>query len=189
MNRKRMMRALTGMAALLSLVAAGGRAIRSEAQAQQPPEMPIPGPGPHEERHLLLEGAPEAAPTGTPAAALATKTIYFDTGSSDLKEGAKPALAEIAMLLKENTNAELVVGGHTDAVGGELYNLQLAQARAYTAREYLLNEQGIEPRRIHAVAYGKAVPVADNSTEEGRAMNRRVTLRVEAMGSPGAGLR
>ncbi len=177
--------ALTVIAGLVSLVAAAAWVARSEAQAQQPPEMPIPGPGPHEERHLFSEGAP----TGAPAAAMATKTIYFDTGSSELKEGAKRALAEVAALLKENPDAELVIGGHTDAVGGELYNLQLAQARAYTVREYLLKGQGIEPRRIHAVAYGKAVPVADNSTEGGRAMNRRVTLRVEAMGSPVAGLR
>ncbi len=186
---KSMKRALTVPAAFLSLVAAAGWVTRPEAQAQQPPEMPIPGPGPHEERQFLLEPAPEAAPTGAPAAALATTMIYFDTGRSDLREEAKAALAEIATLLKENPNAMVLVEGHTDAVGGELYNLQLGQARAYTAREYLLKENGIEPRRIQAAAFGKAVPAADNSTEEGRAMNRRVTLRVMPMGSPLAGLR
>ncbi len=182
---KSMRRALTLPAAFLWLAALAGGAGRSEAQAPQGPELPIPGPGPQEERHFL----PEAAPMGAPAAALDTKSIYFDTGRSDLKEGAKAALAEMATLLKENPDAMVLVEGHTDAVGGELYNLQLGQARAYAVREYFLKEHGIEPRRIHAVVFGKAVPVADNSTEEGRAMNRRVTLKIGPMGSPLAGLR
>jgi len=184
-----MRRAIMLPVIFLSVVASAGWAAQTLARAQQQPGQPIPGPGPHEEMHLLPEAAPETAPTGAPAAALAIKTIYFDSGRSDLKEGAKAALADIATLLKQNPDATVLVGGHTDAVGGELYNLQLGQARAYAVREFLLKENGIEARRIHAVVFGKAAPVADNSTEQGRAMNRRVALTVVPMGFPLAGVR
>jgi len=69
------------------------------------------------------------------------------------------------------------VQGHTDSTGSERYNLQLSQRRAEAVREYLI-AQGVAPGQVEARGYGEMQPIADNSTAEGRARNRRVVMRV-----------
>jgi OOP family OmpA-OmpF porin len=82
--------------------------------------------------------------------------------------------------MKQFPQTTTVVEGHTDAVGTEAYNQSLSERRAMAVREVLVNEFGIQPGRVDAIGFGEARPVADNDSEEGRAINRRVEAVVEA---------
>ena len=109
--------------------------------------------------------------------ALDTRSIFFDFGRTDLKDGGMTSLIEVVKALKEDPNAIIELTGHTDGVGAERANVQLSRDRVDAVARYLV-QQGVEVRRIHAVGLGKAVPVADNNTREGRAKNRRVDIRL-----------
>lgn len=109
--------------------------------------------------------------------ALDTRSIFFEFGRSDIKDDGMTALVEVVKALKEDPNAILEISGHTDAVGAERANLQLSRDRVDSVVRYLI-QQGVELRRVHTVGLGKAVPVADNNTREGRAKNRRVDVRL-----------
>ena len=69
------------------------------------------------------------------------------------------------------------IQGHTDNVGTEESNLKLSQDRADAVKKYLVNK-GIVSDRITSIGYGQSVPIADNNTEEGKAKNRRTSLKV-----------
>lgn len=102
--------------------------------------------------------------------------IYFDTGKSDIKPESEPALKEIARLLNTNTALKLHVVGHTDNVGGLDYNLKLSKARADAVVNELVNKHKIASDRLRANGVGPLSPVSTNSTENGKAKNRRVEL-------------
>ena len=85
------------------------------------------------------------------------------------------ALGEVAKLLKENADLKLRVEGHTDNVGKSKDNLELSKKRAAAVKDWL-SENGVEASRLATEGFGDKKPVADNSTEEGRAKNRRVEL-------------
>ena len=72
---------------------------------------------------------------------------------------------------------QLTIEGHTDNIGGVQYNQTLSEKRADAVLLYLL-KAGLDTRRLKAVGYGQQQPVADNNTAEGRAMNRRVVLKM-----------
>ena len=72
------------------------------------------------------------------------------------------------------------VEGHTDSVGTDAYNQSLSEKRAGAVRDVLVNQYGVGGERLNSVGYGESRPVADNATEEGRAINRRVEAEVEA---------
>jgi K(+)-stimulated pyrophosphate-energized sodium pump len=74
-------------------------------------------------------------------------------------------------------NVHLKIGGYTDNVGSAGQNLTLSQQRASNVREELMR-MGVAPNRLAAEGYGQAHPVADNATEAGRALNRRISMRV-----------
>ncbi|MDD4500717.1 MAG: OmpA family protein [Bacteroidales bacterium] len=99
--------------------------------------------------------------------------ITFDTGKSVIKPESAGELNRIVQLLKENPSLRFSVEGHTDATGSASSNQKLSEerARAVVAR---LAEMGIDPGRLSAKGYGQNNPVADNSSAEGRAKNRRV---------------
>jgi len=103
------------------------------------------------------------------------KGINFEFNSSKLTKNSYPTLDAIADLMKEFTEANLEVQGHTDIVGTEDYNQRLSEARARTVTDYLLTK-GIAADRLRAVGFGTRRPLADNETDEGRALNRRVEL-------------
>ena len=73
-----------------------------------------------------------------------------------------------------------VVEGHTDARGTDAYNQKLSERRANAVREVLVNQYGVDASRVNAVGYGESRPVADNASDTGRAINRRVEAEVEA---------
>jgi len=102
--------------------------------------------------------------------------IFFDTGKSEVKPESKPALEEIAKLLKQEPALKLKVVGHTDLVGTDESNLKLSQVRGEAVVQVLVTQYGIAPGRLKGHGVGPLAPVATNDTEEGRAKNRRVEL-------------
>jgi outer membrane protein OmpA-like peptidoglycan-associated protein len=101
--------------------------------------------------------------------------INFDTDSAVLKDESKPTLDRIAALLKAQAGLKLTVEGHTDSTATPEHNQQLSQKRAEAVKTYLV-AAGIDAARLKAVGLGATKPVAANSTEIGRAQNRRVEL-------------
>jgi outer membrane protein OmpA-like peptidoglycan-associated protein len=101
--------------------------------------------------------------------------IFFDTGKSQLKPGAKNTLSKIAAQLKTSPNVTIAVEGHTDSIGSEETNAKLSTARANAVREYLASV-GIPDARVTATGRGEGSPVATNETAAGRQQNRRVEL-------------
>jgi outer membrane protein OmpA-like peptidoglycan-associated protein len=103
--------------------------------------------------------------------------VLFDFGKYTLKPDAQIKLAKVAGILLTYPNLKLQVEGYTDNVGSDAYNLDLSQKRATAVQAFLIS-QGVSPGNITSQGYGKADPVADNSTSAGRAQNRRVQLVV-----------
>ena len=101
--------------------------------------------------------------------------IFFDTGKTALKAGAKSTLRKIADQLKNNPDVRINVEGHTDDTGAEQKNMQLSERRAEAVRDYLVSA-GVASDIIMAVGKGEAEPVATNKTAAGRQQNRRVEL-------------
>lgn len=104
--------------------------------------------------------------------------VNFDFDRAEIRADARPILDQAVRTLGEEANVSVVVAGHTDSVGSDAYNLRLSERRARAVRDYLVG-QGVEAQRLTVQAYGESRPVADNSTDEGRAQNRRVELEVE----------
>ncbi len=103
--------------------------------------------------------------------------LLFDTGKATLQPSSEEQLNNIAAILKAYPSVHVKIGGYTDNTGDPQANMTLSSARATSVMNALVS-QSIDPSRLTAEGYGDQHPVADNSTEEGRAMNRRIALRV-----------
>jgi OmpA-OmpF porin, OOP family len=101
--------------------------------------------------------------------------INFDTGKSIIKAESQPIIDEIAAMMNQNPLLTINVEGHTDTVGDRAKNQSLSEARARAVVAALF-KQGIDGRRTTAAGFGPDKPIADNTTDEGRAKNRRVEL-------------
>jgi outer membrane protein OmpA-like peptidoglycan-associated protein len=110
--------------------------------------------------------------------------VLFDFAKYDLKTDAKIKLAKLGGIIQAHPGLHLAIEGHTDNIGSDEANMKLSQQRADTVRDFLL-EQGLTAGTVTAVGLGKAEPVADNSTNDGRQKNRRVEIIVsgEAIGA------
>lgn len=106
------------------------------------------------------------------------KGIYFDTGRAELTTNSEPALAEVARLMEDNAELGLFVVGHTDNVGEFEANLALSEARARAVLIALATGHDVDEGRLSARGLGPLAPIAPNTTEDGRAKNRRVMLVV-----------
>lgn len=104
------------------------------------------------------------------------KIVLFDFSESKLKDDQISILNEFLAFLKSNPKDLIEVSGHTDNIDSKEFNTKLSQKRADVVKEYLVTN-GIDPKRILTKALWFSQPVADNSTEEGRAQNRRVTFK------------
>lgn len=117
--------------------------------------------------------------------------IVFDTGAASLKQSAgnEEILDQLKTYLDKNEKVTLMrVEGHTDNVGKPKDNLELSGQRALTIKKYLV-DKGIDEKRIIAVGFGEAKPLGDNSTDEGRAQNRRTEFKIAAVnGKPYLGM-
>jgi outer membrane protein OmpA-like peptidoglycan-associated protein/tetratricopeptide (TPR) repeat protein len=105
------------------------------------------------------------------------KNIFFDVNKYELKPESSTELDNIVKLLKENPSLRIQINGHTDNVGKPADNLKLSNNRSNAVIQYLINK-GIASSRLSAKGWGETQPIADNSTEEGRARNRRTEMKV-----------
>ena len=106
------------------------------------------------------------------------KLIFFDFDVSTLKPESSPALDEAVKILKAYPKLTFLIEGHTDSIGPVAYNLNLSNERARSVMNYFVSK-GIPAKRISSKGYGEAKPIASNETEEGKAKNRRVEIRVK----------
>jgi OOP family OmpA-OmpF porin len=107
----------------------------------------------------------------------ALRGINFETGKDVIKGTSFQILNDIVLIMQENPEYNLEINGHTDAVGNADMNQDLSQKRAYAVVKYL-SDKGINTARLNATGFGESMPVADNETAEGRALNRRVEFKV-----------
>ncbi|MEQ9563950.1 MAG: OmpA family protein [Woeseiaceae bacterium] len=101
--------------------------------------------------------------------------VTFATNSSDLSPAFFGVLTSVSKVLKEFNQTVVEVAGHTDSTGSDAYNQQLSERRASSVAQYL-QSQGVMGERLITVGMGESKPVADNSTSEGKQLNRRVEI-------------
>jgi outer membrane protein OmpA-like peptidoglycan-associated protein len=107
------------------------------------------------------------------------RSVNFDFDAASIRPDAQPILDEAIRVMREQDgDFAIVLEGHTDSIGSVSYNQDLSQQRADNVRSYLV-DHGIPREKIRSVGYGESQPVADNSTPEGRARNRRVDQHLE----------
>ena len=128
--------------------------------------------------------APVVAPEPEPEAPVAETVrveldVKFDFDKATVKPGSLTDVANLADFMKQYPQTTTVVEGHTDSVGPDAYNQKLSQRRADAVKQVLVKD-GIDAGRVSSVGYGESRPVADNATDAGRAVNRRVEAQVEA---------
>jgi OOP family OmpA-OmpF porin len=128
------------------------------------------------------EPALAAAPPSPERARLALEGvtgIRFENDRDVIRAESEEILREVAAVLERHPEVRRVrVEGHTDSNGSAAHNTRLSDRRASAVRRWLVERGGIDAARLEAQGYGPSRPVADNATDEGRARNRRVELRV-----------
>lgn len=103
--------------------------------------------------------------------------ITFDVDQDAVKPGFYQTLNSVAIVLRKFNRTLIDINGHTDSTGSLEHNQDLSQRRAMSVADYL-GGQGIDPRRVSSVGFGPSQPIASNSTEAGRAQNRRVEIQI-----------
>lgn len=103
--------------------------------------------------------------------------ITFATGSSVIAQDFSPVLNDVSKVLVKYEKTTMVVEGHTDSTGSAEFNQTLSVNRAEAVKRFL-QSNSVDQRRLTTIGYGESSPVADNSSETGRAQNRRVELRI-----------
>ena len=110
-------------------------------------------------------------------------SVLFASNHAELLPSAQLKLNDVALALtRQDAESKIVVEGHTDSQGQPAYNMDLSQRRAQSVRDYLVS-RGIAADRVTAQGFGLTRPIADNTSPEGRANNRRVEIVVQ----PGQG--
>jgi outer membrane protein OmpA-like peptidoglycan-associated protein len=110
-------------------------------------------------------------------ASVVLKNVFFDVNKFDLKPESEAELDIVVQLMNDNPSVKIQIGGHTDNVGKPAENLTLSNNRAKSVVTYLISK-GISTTRLSAKGFGETQPVADNKTEEGKALNRRTEMKV-----------
>ena len=103
--------------------------------------------------------------------------VTFDVDSATLKPQFRSTLDQISQSLQTYPDSLIDVYGHTDSTGSDQYNQALSERRAKTVADYLVM-RGITGARVRSLGYGETMPVASNDTEQGRALNRRVEIKI-----------
>ena len=133
----------------------------------------------------VAEPAPAPAPAPAPEPAPEMQSVrveldvLFDFDKDTIRPEFRQDIQSLAEFMKTYPSVTTTVEGHTDSVGSDSYNQNLSERRANAVREALISE-GVDGSRVSSAGYGEARPIADNATDEGRAMNRRVEAEVEA---------
>ncbi|HUI28401.1 MAG TPA: OmpA family protein [Candidatus Kryptonia bacterium] len=134
-----------------------------------PPPPPPPPP--------VVAQVPKPAPPPPMKKKIVLRGVNFDFDKSNIRADARPVLNEAIATLKQEGSITIVAEGHTDSKGKAAYNQKLSLRRANAVRDYLI-AGGISASRISVEGYGETRPVASNATDDGRAQNRRVELRI-----------
>ena len=103
--------------------------------------------------------------------------IFFETGKAELKAESHAELDRVVTFLQENPKMKIEIAGHTDNVGSASFNKKLSGSRAQAVAEYVV-KKGVDEDRISYKGYGPSKPEADNTTELGRSLNRRVEFTI-----------
>jgi outer membrane protein OmpA-like peptidoglycan-associated protein len=158
----------TARGAIIGAVVGGtAGAIIGHQMDQQAKELKVAIPGAEVTR--IGEGMVVTFPSG----------LLYDFDSSAVRPDAAQNLTALATSLKKYDNEDLLIVGHTDAVGSEAYNQALSVRRADAAAQYL-EAQGVNSSRIRTAGKGETEPVASNETAEGRQLNRRIEVAIYA---------
>ncbi|WP_346836923.1 OmpA family protein [Microbulbifer sp. SAOS-129_SWC] len=104
------------------------------------------------------------------------ENIHFEFNSARLTAAAMDSLQTVVRSLRNQPGSQVEIAGHSDSLGNDAYNLKLSRDRANSVRDFLISH-GVNGNRITANGYGEQQPIASNSTESGRAQNRRVEMR------------
>jgi len=107
-----------------------------------------------------------------------SESIVFDLNSAALKPQSMQTVDQIAGVMINNPESDILVKGHTDSTGAEKYNQDLSERRANAVGNYLI-AKGVAPARITALGFGMTMPVAPNDTPAGREKNRRVEIEIK----------
>lgn len=105
------------------------------------------------------------------------KNVFFETASYTLEKKSEVELDKLVDFLNDNPSVKIEIGGHTDNVGDDESNRVLSDNRANAVQEYLVSK-GIDASRLEHKGYGETKPVADNNSEEGKALNRRTEFKI-----------
>ncbi|RNC69190.1 MAG: OmpA family protein [Desulfuromonadales bacterium] len=103
--------------------------------------------------------------------------ILFPVNSAILQPGASDELTRVARVLNQYPDTTILIAGHTDSTGSETYNQKLSEQRAVAVKT-ALSARGVAPARMTTVGFGESKPVADNTTDAGRVLNRRVEITI-----------
>ena len=127
---------------------------------------------------LFPDPAPAAEPVYESMTLAANALFAFD--SAEVTEQGLTALREVGEKIRANSASvvDIDIIGHTDSIGPEDYNQQLSLRRATAMKDFLVSEQNIDAAIIDVSGMGESQPIADNATADGRALNRRVEVRI-----------
>ena len=103
--------------------------------------------------------------------------VLFDVNSSTLKAGAYTEIDRVAKVLVQYPQTTIQIAGHTDSSGSETYNQTLSERRGMSVQN-ALSGQGVDATRMQVIGFGEGQPIADNATETGRQLNRRVVVTI-----------
>lgn len=123
-------------------------------------------------------GCPEIKQEVRERLAYAMRAVQFETGKATLLRSSYPVLDELVEIMRQYPDYKMVISGHTDNVGDDDRNLKLSEARAQTCFDYLVF-RGVQASRMRFAGYGETRPMADNSTNAGRELNRRVEFELK----------
>ena len=126
-----------------------------------------------------IQGVEVTRPSENEIAVRLTNDILFDFNSAGLRPESQQTLRDLASNFQRYPDETVTVEGHTDNVGSPEYNQGLSERRAYSVRDYLV-DQGVTPSRVSAIGFGETQPKTTNETPEGRQLNRRVEIHIRA---------
>lgn len=132
-------------------------------------------------RQQLVGSGVQVRQMGKSVQLIMASDVTFEFNQSNLNPSFYRTLTSIAVILKKYTDTNIVIAGYTDNVGSAAYNQTLSENRAHSVGNYL-TAQGVSPNRVFTQGFGERNPVMSNTTESGRAANRRVTITLQPMG-------
>jgi len=139
---------------------------------------PVPEPVPEPAPVVVPPPAPIAKPVIIEKGRQ-TLNVEFDFDKSTIKKGYYQDIDNLAQVMKDYPDLNVVIEGHTDSVGTAAYNKKLSQQRAEAVKKYMVEKGSIDANRLKAQGFGEEKPIASNKTKEGRQQNRRVEAAVD----------